>query len=238
MVTTDIADGLVTVLLNNRPSPSPAPAVRVAPGGSCGPGGRQATLRLGFADAGAPAGQLALSVASSNHALVPTRRIKLGGRRGRRTLTATAVAGRRGSAVVRVRVSDGRATRSVPVRVRVGGKGADRLAGGPRADVILGRGGDDRLAGGGGNDLLCGGNGADRLRGGPGADVVFGQDGEDGLAGREGNDVLCGGMGPDRLNGGKGTDRVAGGRGRDQVSGEAEGGPPCRSTRLGRDRRP
>jgi Ca2+-binding RTX toxin-like protein len=228
MVTTDIADGQVTVLLRNRPAPSPAPAVRVVPGGSCGSGGRQASLRFRLADAGAPVGRLALSVASSNHALVPARKMRLAGRGARRTLTARAVAGRRGSAIVRVGVGDGRSTRSVRVRVHVGGKGIDRLAGGPRTDVILGQGGADRLAGRGGNDLLCGGNGADRMGGGRGADVVFGQDGRDRLAGQEGNDVLCGGKGADRLNGGNGADRVAGGRGQDRVNGEAEGSRFCR----------
>jgi Ca2+-binding RTX toxin-like protein len=228
MVTTDIADGAVTVLLRNGPAPSPAPAVHVAPGGSCGPGGRQAALRLRLADAGTPVGRLALSVASSNHALVPTRKMRLAGRGARRTLTAKAVAGRRGSAIVRVRVSDGRSTRSVRVRVRVGGEGVDRLAGGPRVDVILGQGGADRLAGRGGNDLLCGGNGADRIGGGRGADLVAGQDGRDILAGQKGNDVLCGGNGADRLNGGKGIDRVAGGGGKDRMSGEAQGSRFCR----------
>jgi FG-GAP-like repeat/RTX calcium-binding nonapeptide repeat (4 copies) len=189
LVTTEIGAGLVAVLLNNPPPPSPAPTLSVAVDGSCRPGGQQATLGLRLADAGAPAGRLALSVASSNPALVPTRKIRLRGRGARRTLTANAVAGRRGSAMLRVRVSDGRSTRALRVRVRVGGRGVDRFSGGPGTDLMLARGGEDTLAGRGGNDLLCGGGGADRMSGGPGADVI------------------CGGTGADRAAGGRGRDR-------------------------------
>jgi hypothetical protein len=191
LVTTEIGAGLVAVLLNNPPAPSPAPTLSVAPGGSCQPGSRQATLGLRVADAGAPAGRLALSVASSNHALVPTRKIKVAGRGARRTLTAKAVAGRRGLALVRVRVSDGRSTRSLAVRVHMGGRRADRFSGGPGTDVMLAQAGADMLAGRGGNDLLCGGKGADRISGGAGADLVCPGRGADLAAGGRGRDRGC-----------------------------------------------
>jgi RTX calcium-binding nonapeptide repeat (4 copies) len=191
LVTTEIGAGLVAVLLSNPPAPSPAPTLSVAAGGSCQPGGRQATLGLRVADAGASAGRLALSVASSNHALVPTRKIRVAGRGARRTLTAKAVSGRRGLARVRIRVSDGRSTRSLAVRVHVGGRRADRFSGGPGTDVMLAQAGADMLAGRGGNDLLCGGKGADRISGGAGADLVCAGRGADLAAGGRGRDRGC-----------------------------------------------
>jgi FG-GAP-like repeat/RTX calcium-binding nonapeptide repeat (4 copies) len=191
LVTTEIGAGLVAVLLSNPPAPSPAPTLSVAPGGSCQPGRRQATLGLRVADASASAGRLALSVASSNHALVPTRKIRVAGRGARRTLTAKAVSGRRGLARVRIRVSDGRSTRSLAVRVHVGGRRADRFSGGPGTDVMLAQAGADMLAGRGGNDLLCGGKGADRISGGAGADLVCAGRGADLAAGGRGRDRGC-----------------------------------------------
>jgi Ca2+-binding RTX toxin-like protein len=232
LVTANTRPNNLTVLLNITPRPSRAHRVAVAPGGSCGPGGRQGAISLALARAGGPAGGLVMSVASSDHALVPTRTMTLAGSGARRMLTAKAVAGRRGSAVVTVRVSEGRATGSVPVTVRVGGNDADRLVGGPRADVALGGNGRDRLAGQGGNDLLCGGNGAggaDRsaataaangdntLHGGRGNDTLYGSRGADVLRAGSGADQLRGGPGADRLYGGRGRDRLRGSRGRDRL---------------------
>jgi hypothetical protein len=209
LATADRRQNAVTVLLNITPRPSAAPKLSVAPGGSCGPGSRQGTIRLALADAGKPAGRPLLSVASSNHALVPTRRMTLAGSGANRMLTSRAAPGRRGSAVVTVRVSAGRASRSLPVTVRVGGNGDDRLVGGPRHEVVFGKNGGDRLAGRGGNDLLCAGRGHDTLQGGRGKDLLHGGRGLDRLVAGAGNDrISARGGGRDRVICGRGLDKV------------------------------
>jgi RTX calcium-binding nonapeptide repeat (4 copies)/FG-GAP-like repeat len=210
----------VTVLLNITSGRSPAPRLGVAPGGSCGPGAREGTIRLALANARERGARPLLSVASSNHALVPTRRMTLTGRGARRMLTARAVPQGRGRAVVTVRVSKGRASRSLPVTVRVGGNGDDRLVGGPRDDLVLGKNGGDRLAGRGGNDLLCAGEGAGSAR--PAAAARKGHGNADTLRGGRGHDTLFGGRGKDRLYGGPGRDRLIAGPGADRIS--ARGG--------------
>ena len=69
----------------------------------------------------------------------------------------------------------------------LGGWGADTLAGGKQADLLIG---DDLVANAkDGNDLITGGRGDDTLHGGGGADT------------------LVGGLGADRLDGGSGADR-------------------------------
>jgi hypothetical protein len=209
----------VTALLNSTPLPSSARTVSVAPGGSCTPNGRRCTIQLGLRGNRGRARRSALSVTSSNHAVVPTRTITRRGRGARRTLTLTPLPGGRGSAVVTVnRLGDGQVIGSVPLAVRVGGKRADRLVGGQRANVFLGRKGGDRLAGGGANDLLWGGMGADQLRGGRGADHLRGGPGPDSLYGGRGPDRLATGAGADRINSrGGGRDRVNCGHGTDTV---------------------
>jgi Ca2+-binding RTX toxin-like protein len=200
MVTADPGDDSVTVLLNQAPRPGPAPTVRVGPGGSCGPSDREGTINLELADPDEPANALALSVASSNQALMPTRNVAFGGTGPNRTLTASARPGATGTAVLTITVSDGQATSSVPVTVTAAGNGADGVTGGPGADMMFGQHGADTLAGSGGNDLLCGGNGPDTLDGG------------------DGDDTLDGGRGPDTLIGGPGADRFSGGPGKDPAS--------------------
>jgi beta-lactamase regulating signal transducer with metallopeptidase domain len=75
---------------------------------------------------------------------------------------------------------------------RVGGRGADELAGGRGDDRIDGRGGADDLAGGRGDDLIRGGPGRDSIDAGPGDDVVVTwQDGRR-------DDVDCGAGAGDR----------------------------------------
>jgi hypothetical protein len=208
-----------TALLNITPSPSRARRVGVAPGGSCASGGGRGTVELALARRGRRARGLALSVTSSNHRLVPTRRMIRRGRGARRTLRLRPVAGRRGAAVVTVnRLKQGQLTGSARIRVRVGGSRADRLVGGPRPNVVLGKSGSDRIAGRGGNDLLCGGRGADLLRGGRGADHLLGGPGPDSLYGGRGPDRLAPGAGDDRINSrGGGRDRVLCGSGSDTV---------------------
>ena len=58
----------------------------------------------------APQAALTLSAASSNPALVPTGNIVFAGSGAARTMTASTVAGRTGTAIVTVTVSDGQAT--------------------------------------------------------------------------------------------------------------------------------
>jgi VCBS repeat-containing protein len=175
-----------------------APTVTVAAGGACGADDRSGTINLTVGDVESAAAALTLSVGSnSNPTLVPSNNVVFGGSGANRTLTATAVAGRTGTAVLMVTVSDGQASGSVQVTVRVGSNGNNTLPGGAGTDLAFGQNGNDSLSGLGGNDLLCGGNGNDILSGG---------DGDDTLAGGAGNDRLTGGPGADRFSGGIGTD--------------------------------
>jgi RTX calcium-binding nonapeptide repeat (4 copies) len=115
---------------------------------------------------------LTLTVASnSNPTLVPSNNVVFGGSGANRTLTATAVAGRTGTAVLTVRVSDGQASGSVLVTVRVGSNGNNTLPGDADTDLAFGQNGNDTLSGLGANDLLCGGNGNDTLTGGDSDDT-------------------------------------------------------------------
>jgi hypothetical protein len=219
MATADPNPAKVSVLLNTTPLPSRTRTVGVVPGGSCAPGGGRGTVGLALARSARRARGLALSVTSSNHRLVPTRRMIRKGNGAHRALTLRPVAGRRGAAVVTVnRLRQGQLTGSARIRVRVGGKRADRLLGSRRADVVLGKKGSDRLAGRGGNDLLCGGQGADLMRGGRGGDQLRGGAGPDSLYGGRGPDWLAPGAGDDRINSrGGGRDRVLCGDGSDTV---------------------
>jgi VCBS repeat-containing protein len=168
-----------------------APTVAVAAGGVCGGDDRSGTINLTLADVDSPAASLTLTASSSNQSLVPDANVSFAGAAAERTLTATTVAGRTGTAVLTVSVSDGQATGSVTVTLQAGGNGAQTLDGGAGADILLGQNGGDTLEGNAGNDLLCGGNGGDTMNGGPG------------------DDTLAGGNGPDRFSGGPGTDSAA-----------------------------
>ena len=175
-----------------------APTVTVAAGGACGTNDRSGTINLTVGDVESAATALTLSVGTnSNPTLVPSNNVVFGGSGATRTLTATAVAGRTGTAVLMVAVSDGQASGSVQVTVRVGSNGKDTLPGGVGTDLAFGQNSKDTLSGLGGIDLLCGGNGDDVLSGG---------DGDDTLAGGADNDRLTGGPGADRFSGGIGTD--------------------------------
>jgi VCBS repeat-containing protein len=180
-----------------------APRVTVAVGGSCGTNDRSGTINLTVSDVESSAATLRLSAASSSPALVPNGNVVFGGSGAARTLTATAVAGRIGTAVLTVTVSDGQATGTVPVTVRVGGGASDTLVGGSATNLFFGQNGNDSLTGGDGIDLLCGGNGDDTLSGGMGDDTLVGGAGNDRLGGEPGADNLSGGAGNDRLTVGR-----------------------------------
>jgi Ca2+-binding RTX toxin-like protein len=183
-----------------------APSVTVAAGGTCGSDDHSGTINLTVADIETGVTGLTLSAASSNKMLVPNANLVFAGSDAARTLKATSVAGRSGTATVTVTVSDGQKTGIVQVTVRVGGNGNDTLTGGAGADLIFGQNGNDTLSGGDGNDLLCGGNGDDTLSGGNGDDTLSGGGGNDSLFGAGGNDRLTGGPGADRFSGGAGND--------------------------------
>jgi Ca2+-binding RTX toxin-like protein len=195
-----------------------APSVTVAAGGTCGTNDRSGTINLTVGDVESAAATLTLSAASSNPALVPSGNVVFAGGGAARTLTATSVAGRTGTAILTVTVRDGQATGSVQVTVKVGGNGNDTLLGGPATNLLFGQVGNDTLTGGGGIDLLCGGNGDDTLSGGGDDDSLGGGAGNDRLIGGPGADNLAGGAGNDRLTGGQGADRFSGGVGTDAAT--------------------
>jgi VCBS repeat-containing protein len=191
--TSNLATVTITVSAVND-----APTVTVARGGTCGTNDHSGTLNLAVADMEGQAAGLTLSVASSNPALVPTGNVILAGTGGARTMAVSTVDGRSGTAILTVTVSDGQATGTVEVAVRVGGGGKDTLTGDDnRADLLLAQSNNDTLMGGDGNDLLCGDSGGDTLSGGPG---------DDSLGGGSGTDQLTGGPGADSFSGGSGTD--------------------------------
>ena len=190
-----------------------APTLAVAPGGTCGSNDRSGTINLTVADV--DGGTLTLSATSSNTTLVPNGNVVFGGSGSTRTMTATTVAGRTGTAILTIKVSDGQATATVTVTVRAGGNGGETLTGGAGTDLIFGQGGNDTLNGQGGDDLLCGGAGNDTLSGGDGNDTLGGGDGNDILSGGAGDDGMIGGAGNDVLTGGPGADRFSGGAGKD-----------------------
>jgi VCBS repeat-containing protein len=192
-----------------------APRVAVAAGGTCGTNDRSGTINLTVGDVESAATALTLSATSSNTTLVPNGNIVFGVNGANRTLTATAVAGRTGTAILTVTVGDGQATTSITVTVQAGGSGKETLTGGAGTDLIFGQGGNDTINGREGNDLLCGGAGNDTLSGGDGNDTLGGGDGNDILSGGAGDDGMSGGAGNDLLTGGSGADRFSGGAGND-----------------------
>jgi VCBS repeat-containing protein len=191
-LTSNSATVTLTVSAANDP-----PSVAVAAGGSCGSNDRSGKINLTVGDPDNAAAGLTLTASSNNQALVPNANLSLAGSGANRTLSATAVSGRSGAAVITVTVSDGSASSSVAVTLRSGANGADSLGGTAGPDMLFGQNGNDTLSGLGANDLLCGGAGDDTLAGG---------DGDDTLDGAKGNDRLTGGAGADRFRGGPGTD--------------------------------
>jgi VCBS repeat-containing protein len=209
-LTSNPATVTLTVTAVNDP-----PTVTVTAGGTCGADDRSGTINLTVADVDSAATALTLTAESSNSTLLPTGNIVLAGIGAARTLTATAVAGRTGTAVVTVTANDGQATSPVRLTVRVGGNGTDTITAGGGTDLIFGQGGNDTLRGGDGIDLLCGGEGNDTLSGGTGDDSLAGSRGNDMLNGDDGNDLLNGGDGNDILSGGAGNDSLLGAGGDD-----------------------
>ena len=224
-LTSNVATVTLTVTAVND-----APTVTVAAGGTCGADDRSGTINLTVGDLESAAATLTLSAATSNSALLPVGNIVFAGSGAARTVTASTVAGRTGTATVTVTVNDGQATSTVQLTVRSGGNGTDTVTGGGGADLILGQAGNDTLRGGDGVDLLCGGQGNDTLSGGVGDDSLTGSSGNDVLNGDDGNDLLRGGDGNDTASGGAGNDNLAGAGGDDRLTGglgadQFSGGP-------------
>ena len=111
------------------------------------------------------ASDLKLSVTSSNTVLVPKANLLFGGTGASRTLKATAVSGKSGTALLTVTVGDGLSTKSVPVSVKAGGNGSDAINGTSGSDMLFGQQANDALKGLEANDLLCAGSGKDTLSG-------------------------------------------------------------------------
>jgi hypothetical protein len=140
-----------------------------------------ATMNLAVFDQDSPASTLKLSASSSNQALVPNANVTFTGTQTSRKVKITAVAGKTGTAVLTVKVSDGIHSSTTPITVKVGGGGAETINGTAGPDLLIGGGGSDAVNGAGGNDILIGGLGTDTLTGGTGADL-FHNDGVDKVA--------------------------------------------------------
>ncbi len=91
---------------------------------------------------------------------------------------------------------------------KMGGTGADQMAGSDASELLHGNEGNDIITGGAGVDLLYGGVGNDQLFGDDGDDYLFGNEGDDQLFGGKGNDILRGNVGADILDGGEGDDTL------------------------------
>jgi dipeptidyl aminopeptidase/acylaminoacyl peptidase len=166
-----------------------APTVRVA-ASSCGTNDRSGTINLTLDDPDGPEGSLTLGATSLNARLVPNSNLTFGGTGANRTLTATALSGRTGTAVLTVTVSDGEDTGTLEITLKADGNGSRTTNGTAGADILFGQNGNDVLNGLDGNDLFCGGLGNDTL------------------SGAAGDDTMSGGLGADRFRGGAGTDRA------------------------------
>ena len=222
-------DNTVTRTVGSTQNSAPTATVT---GGTCSAANKaRGALDLTLSDADGDTLSLSLA-SSSNTALLPNGNVALGGSGNDRTVSVTGAAGKRGTAILTLDVSDGTITVPVTITVTVGGRNADVLNGNSGSDMIFGRARGDRLRGRGGDDLLCGGMGGDRLSGGDGRDVLGGNrgrdtlrggNGDDGLRGSRGYDRLRGGAGDDSLSGGKGTDVLRGSGGNDQLTGGAGG---------------
>jgi Ca2+-binding RTX toxin-like protein len=163
------ASSPVTVQLTVRPVDD-APTIAVVGARRCD--GGSATLRIRVHDVD--------SATLTHAASASSRRVRvaLAGAGPVRTLRLTRLSsGLRTSA--KVRVSDGSRSSSIRLRIAVGTRRGETLAGRRGPDLLLGLGGRDRIGGRGGDDVLCGGAGRDTLTGGPGADLLRGGPGGD-----------------------------------------------------------
>ena len=154
------------------------PTVGPTKGGTLSADGLSGTFNLGVFDFETPAGSLTLSATSSNTALVPNANLTFGGTGSSRTLTVKAVAGKSGTAVITVKVTDATgANGNFTIVATVGTDNSETITGTENADLLLGLGGNDTLLGNGGFDLISGGTGNDTMTGGAGTDSFRGHSG-------------------------------------------------------------
>jgi len=166
-------------------------------------------------DAESDPATLTVTATSNNQFLVPNSNIIVSGTGENRTVNVTGVAGRSGTAVITVTVSDGEDSTTLDVTVKIGTTANNLITGTTGPDMLFGLPGNDTLNGDAGNDLLCGARGNDNLNGGDGNDVLDGEGGNDNLNGGNGDDRLLGGADRDNLTGGPGADFFSGGFGID-----------------------
>jgi Ca2+-binding RTX toxin-like protein len=168
-----------------------APTVEVAADSACETNDRSGTINLTVIDPDTPAEELDLSASSrrpQDQDLVPEQNIDLVHTSGPNwTLSATALSGKTGTAVLTVTVSDGQVSDNVDIAVKVDGNGSRTTNGTAGADMLFGQNGNDVLNGLDGNDLLCGGRGNYTLNGAAGDDMMGGGQGADRFSGGDGN---------------------------------------------------
>jgi hypothetical protein len=170
---------IATVTIQVNPAPIYLPTITVAGGACLSNTKAQGIINLNLADPGVAVEQLTLVAHSSNQGLLPDSALILGGSGAQRTLMLNGATNRSGSATLTVTVSDGHASATLIIGVRIGTSRSEVLRGGAGTELLFGLGGNDMLLGRSGDDLLCGGAGNDTLLGGSGADVFSGGSGFD-----------------------------------------------------------
>lgn len=183
-----------------------SPTITVVGGGSCNRGGTGGTMTLRLSDPDNDPGSLSLATSVSNPAIA--KDVTISGTGATRALAITVPSAKSGSSTVTVTASDGTATDTVVVTVKVGGSTATVITGTSGPDLLVGQNGILLTSA----QLVVGG---DTLNGLEGNDVVCGHSGADALSGGAGDDTLVGGWNDDTLTGGAGADGFSGGYGKD-----------------------
>ena len=143
------------------------PTIALQPGGTANTAGTAATVKVKVGDLETPAGNLKMSVISSNTSVVPTTGVTFGGSGEDRTATITPKPGVAGTATITLVATDANGLgKGTKLAVKTGTGGLNTLTGTADPDLLFGLGGNDTLTGGGGNDVLVGGNENDTLSGG------------------------------------------------------------------------
>lgn len=164
-----------TVTLTMQPPQNTVPSITLKAGGSANTTGTAATVSLKVGDLETPAGNVKMSVITSNASLVPASAVTFGGTGDARTATITPKAGVSGTANLTLVATDAQGIgKGTELVVKTGNGLGNTVTGTTDADLPMGLGSGDTLNGGGGDDLLVGGEGNDTLTGGAGADTFIG----------------------------------------------------------------